>query len=155
LRLQELEGRPVTKYIRFALPFQSAREINAAEENAPWGVDLKLTPDGLQIFLKPYQPRTIALRFRKSINKNDAAKAAMNRALNLGQPVTGVPVELPFNVDGVSTDANRADGDFDGKGQTLAGELLPATLSLEGVPFKFGSTTDGALNVLVPARQTL
>jgi alpha-mannosidase len=58
-------------------------------------------------------------------------------------------------MDGISTDANRADGDFDGKGQTLAGELLPATLSLDGVTFKVGSGRDGALNMLAPAGQTL
>jgi alpha-mannosidase len=150
LRLQELEGRPVTKYIKFALPFQSAREINAAEENAPRGTDLKFTPDGLQISFKPYQPRTIALRFRKS-----PAASAISRALDAGTAFEATPLELPFDLDGVSTDANRADGDFDGKGQTLAGELFPATLSLDGVPFKFGSSTSGALNVLATAGQTL
>jgi alpha-mannosidase len=55
----------------------------------------------------------------------------------------------------VSTDANRADGDFDGHGQTLAAELLPETLVLDGVPFNFGSTAPRSLNMLVPAGQTL
>src|SRR5262249_4745442 len=47
------------------------------------------------------------------------------------------------------------DGDFDSKGQTIAAELFPPTLSLDGVHFKLGPSTDGALNVLVPAGQTL
>jgi alpha-mannosidase len=62
---------------------------------------------------------------------------------------------LPFNLDGASTDAIRADGDFDGKGHTLAAELLPAKLELDGVPFKFGSGAPAQKNVLVPAGQTL
>jgi hypothetical protein len=65
-------------------------------------------------------------------------------------PNASVPLDLPFNLDGVSTDTNRADGDFDGKGQTLAGELLPQKLQLDGLWFKFGSSSPGALNVLVP-----
>jgi len=53
-------------------------------------------------------------------------------------------------MDGVSADADRADGDFDGKRQTLAGELLPSQLVLDGIPFKLGSISPGALNVLAP-----
>src|SRR5262249_50067384 len=123
LRLQELEGRPVTTNIKLALPFQSAREINAAEETMPRGTDLKFTPNGLEINLKPYQPRTIAFHFRKP-----TAKSAISRVLNPRTAFEATPLELPFNMDGISTDANRSDGDFDGKGQTIAGELFPASL---------------------------
>jgi len=133
LRVQELYGRPVTANIKFGLPFRSAREINAAEEKASGS--LRFTPDGLRISLKPYQPRTIALRLKTK---------------HLPASFEGMPLELPFNLDGVSTDANRGDGDFDGKKQTLAGELLPRDLWLNGVPFKFGSSAPGALNVLAP-----
>src|SRR5215813_497224 len=165
LRLQELEGRVATKYVRCgyaagrSLPtrivqFQSAREINAAEENAPRGTDLKFTPDGLNITLKPYQTRTVALRFRKP-GKGNAESAAISRALEAPSSFAASPLELPFNMDGISTDANRGDGDFDGRGQTLAAELFPAMLTLDGIPFKFGSSMDRALNVLAPAGQTL
>ncbi len=133
IRVQELFGRPVVTNIKFALPFRSVREINAAEEKAVGS--LSLTPNGLQIALKPYQPRTFALRLQ--------TKPA-------SPSFQSTPLELPFNLDGVSTDANRADGDFDGKKQTLAGELLPPELSLDGVRFKLGSSAPGALNVLVP-----
>ncbi|PYS57785.1 MAG: hypothetical protein DMF76_21305 [Acidobacteria bacterium] len=64
-------------------------------------------------------------------------------------------MDLPYNLDGISTDANRADGDFDGKKQTLAGELLPSELALNGVRFKLGSGAPGALNVLVPKGETV
>jgi alpha-mannosidase len=154
LRVQELEGRPTTKYIKFSLPLQSASEINAAEESAPRAGDLKVTPNGLEISLKPYQPRTLLVRFRTS-EKGDAARSGSNRVPAADATVVATPVELPFNLDGVSTDANRADGDFDGKGQTLAAELLTARLDLDGIPFNFGSNAPGSLNVLLPAGQTL
>jgi alpha-mannosidase len=154
LRLQELEGRSSVKYINFALPVQSAREINAAEEAAPRAGDLRAPGSQLQISFRAYQPRTLAIRFRKP-NKLESNDMTVGRAMDAPSRITAAPVELPFNLDGISNDSNRADGDFDGKGQTLAGELLPAALSLDGVSFKFGSTKDGALNVLAPAGQTL
>jgi alpha-mannosidase len=64
-------------------------------------------------------------------------------------------IDLPFNLDGASTDGARTDGDFDGKKHTLAAELLPAQLTIDGVAFKFGATTPGAKQVLVPSGQTL
>ncbi len=75
-------------------------------------------------------------------------------------PPTGAarprPSTLPaFGLDGVSTDAARGDGDFDGKKHTIAAELLPARLTLDGVPFAFGSGAPGQKNVLVPAGQTV
>ncbi|HJZ80407.1 MAG TPA: glycoside hydrolase family 38 C-terminal domain-containing protein, partial [Pyrinomonadaceae bacterium] len=147
LRVQELEGRPTTKYIHFAVPIESAKEINAAEENAPRAGELKFAPDGLEITLKPYQPRTFALRLRKNL------PGASPRTTPAA--VEGENLALPFNRDGVSMDANRTDGDFDGQGQTLAGELFPARLDLDGIPFNFGSSAPGSMNVLVPAGQML
>ena len=149
LRMQELEGRPTTKCVRFHMPLRSAREINAAEENAPRAGELRSTPDGLQISLKPFQPRTIALRFKN--HQSSSTRSSVNRT----QIVSAKPIMMPFNMDGVSTDDNRADGDFDGQGQTLAGELLPNALMLDGIPFNFGSNSPRAFNVLVPAGQTL
>ena len=147
LRVQELEARHTTKYLKFGVPLQSAREINAAEESAPRSGELRFLPDGLAITLKPYQPRTFALRLGKNL------KSAWPRTVPA--TVEAAPLELPFNRDCVSTDANRADGDFDGQGQTLAAELLPARLDLDGIPFNFGSNAPGSLNVLVPAGQNL
>ena len=117
----------------FRLPSQTGRVIYAAEDEAAGS--LSFTPGGLLIALKPYQPRTFALRLK---TKPPPASSQ------------STPLDLPFNLDGVSTDTNRADGDFDGKKQTLAGELLPPELTLDGVRFKLGSSAPGALNVLVP-----
>jgi alpha-mannosidase len=139
VRVQELYGRPVETRIKFARTIRSVREINAAEESVG---ALSVQGDSLPIELKAYQPRAFALRFQ-----TPAVQSWMSSA--------SVPLDLPFNLDGVSTDTNRADGDFDGKGQTLAGELLPQKLQLDGLWFKFGSSSPGALNVLVPNGQSV
>src|SRR5206468_11585695 len=55
LRVQELHGRPARTRIKFALPIQTVREINAAEETV--GSGSTQTGD-LLVALKPYQPRT-------------------------------------------------------------------------------------------------
>jgi len=71
-------------------------------------------------------------------------------------PPAGAVVALPFNLDGISTDANHGDGDFDGKGRSLPAELLPPTLALDGVNFKTGAAmADAAKNILVSQGQRL
>ncbi len=139
VRVQELYGRPAQARIRFALPIRGAREINAAEE--PIG-SLSAQAGSLAFALKPYQPRTFALRLQVLAGSAQIARPSEQ-------------IDLPFNLDGISTDANRADGDFDGKGRTLAAELLPQRLQLNGIWYKFGPSSPGALNVLVPNGQTI
>ncbi|PYS74684.1 MAG: alpha-mannosidase [Acidobacteria bacterium] len=139
LRVQELYGRPARTPIKFALPIRSLREINAAEE--PVG-SFPISSGNLIVDLKPYQPRTFALRLQTPIDQLRRGDAS-------------APIDLPYNLDGISTDARPSDGDLDGKGQTLAAELLPPGLTIDGVRFKFGSSAPGALNVLVPMGQTL
>jgi len=139
LRVQELYGRPARTPIKFALPIRSLREINAAEE--PVG-SFPISSGNLIVDLKPYQPRTFALRLQTPIDQLRRGDAS-------------APIDLAYNLDGISTDARSSDGNLDGKGQTLAAELLPPGLTIDGVRFKFGSSAPGALNVLVPMGQTL
>jgi alpha-mannosidase len=138
LRVQERYGRPAQSRIRLPEPVQAVREINAAEELVGSFV---ASGTELAIDLKPYQPRTFALR--------------LSPRTGAAGPVVAAPLNLPFNLDGVSTDANRADGDFDGKGLSIAGELLPQELIFDGVPFKLGSSAPGGKNLLVPKGQVL
>jgi hypothetical protein len=98
----------------------------------------------LDVSLTPYQPRTFAVRF------------APEEALVRSQPaLSSWPIPLRFNLDGMSLDTDRADGDFDGKGQTMAGELWPPDLTVDGVAFTPGLSRAGVKNVLVPAGERL
>ena len=58
-----------------------------------------------------------------------------------------------FNNDGISTDADPADGNFDGGGWSLAAELLPEAVreqggpvEIDGIEYVFGSPAQGELN---------
>ncbi|MFI5176989.1 MAG: alpha-mannosidase [Vicinamibacterales bacterium] len=138
LRFQETYGRAGRTHVTLGGRVVSAREINAAEE--PVG-PLTTTGDGVTLEFTPYRPRTIAIRLAPAPAPAPSRSAAA--------------LELPFNLDGVSTDGDWQDGDFDGKGHTISGELLPRALALDGVAYTFGSSARGAKNVLVPRGQTL
>jgi alpha-mannosidase len=140
LRVQERYGRTSKTTIRFGTRILAVREINAAEEQ----VHAKAPPvaggTSLMVELKPYQPRTFALRLQSLGPAREEATAML---------------DLPFNLDGVSANSDRSDGDFDGRNQTLAAEQLPARLLLNGIPFELGPGTRTQLNVLVPKGEQL
>ncbi len=138
IRVQELYGRPARTRIAFSSPIRSAREINAAEE--PVG-ETSTEGGDLNVSLLPYRPRTFAVRLDPASTRTTARSIT--------------PIPLAFNIDGVSLDANRADGDFDGQGRTIAGEQWPAELHVDGVPFALGPNAIGTKNVLVPSGQVL
>src|SRR5439155_15472380 len=64
------------------------------------------------------------------------------------------PVTLPFNLDVISTDASRTDGNFD-SGYTYPAELMPATIIRDGIPFQLGPTNNGSFNALSCQGQTI
>jgi alpha-mannosidase len=147
VRLQEQYGLPVRATLRLPSGVLAAREVNAAEEEVgPFALPPPQAGRGggpptarptVPVDLKPYQPRTIALKLAPPAQTIAATR-------------TYEPLSLPFNLDGVTSDNDRADGDFDGRRRTIAAELLPPALSLNGIPFTFGSGATGAKNVLVP-----
>jgi len=138
IRLQELQGQPADVEIEFAAPVSSVQEINASEERGP-----RARPERgrLAVSMAPYQPRTFAIRLRRAIHKVSGPKNS--------------PVELPFDLDGISTDSARADGDFDGAGRTYPAELLPNSLTADGIVFKLGSGAPGSKNALSCKGQTI
>jgi alpha-mannosidase len=150
VRLQERYGRARHVTLRMPSGIVAAREINAAEEEVG-PINLTENTGGrgnqgprptLGLDFKPFQPRTLAL------------KLAPRGALPVSARASA-PVELPFNADGISTDKDRADGDFDGKQHTISAELLPHELHIDGVAFTFGPGTTGQKNVVVPEGQSV
>jgi alpha-mannosidase len=140
LRIQELYGKPLSG-VRIALPtgIAAAREVNAAEE--PVG-PVEPAKGLLVIDLARYQTRTFLL------------KTAAVAGAKLARPVS-TPLVLPFDIDGVSMDAARSDGDFDGRGRTIPGELFPAALTIDGVNFQLGPGSAGAKNILAANGQRI
>lgn len=130
VRLRELTGKPQEAKIQCAASISMAKELNGVEQ---FQRDLTAGGGTVDVSFTPYQPKTLAL--------------TLNNTLASVAPPPCQPVMLPYNMDGVSLDDNRTDGDFDGLGNSLAGELLPDTLVYENIPFVFGSAAAGAKNI--------
>ena len=139
LRLQELYGREASGFIaELAAPVQLANETNGQEEGR---AHLRPFKGMLACDLGPYQPRTYTLRL-----------APPRERL---QPPDSRPLPLAYNLDGVSRDDDRGDGDIDGAGHTFPGELFPERLVAEGIRFDLGPTGRGKKNVLLCRGQKL
>jgi alpha-mannosidase len=145
VRLQELAGRAQSGVrVRFARPVTAVREVNGAEEaiaehGTGGALPSPLPPLGLAdgavvLGFAPFRPRTVAV----TLAPPPATVAAP----------ADRPIDLPYDRDGISTDAAPRDGDFDGAGHTIAGELLPATFASGGVVFRTGPQGPGTANVV-------
>jgi alpha-mannosidase len=168
VRLQERYGAPTRTNVRLPAGVTGVREVNAAEEEVgpfaqPQGrgnQPAQPRPLLANVELKPYQPRTLAFRLAPAVAGASATMFTGRGAAAQGetaapQPITAIErvsasIQLPFNLDGVTTDQDRDDGDFDGRKRTIAAELLPKALTLGGVQFQLGSGAPGVKNVLVP-----
>jgi alpha-mannosidase len=139
VRLVELDGRPQLNIkISFAAPITSAREVNGQEQPAG---PAQISGGALLTSFTAYQPRTFAVK--------------------LGAPparVAGVrstPVPLKYDLAVASNDGAHSAGGFDGKGNALAAEMLPAQITFNDVPFRLAPATSWALNAVVARGQTI
>ncbi len=137
VRLQELAGQAQTAQLSFATPILTARQVTGAEDPI---ASLYPSAGKLTVSLGAYQPMTLALTL--------ASPSEF-----IARP-TSTPVTLPFNLDAISTDGNRTDGDFD-QGYTYPAELMPPTVVRDSVTFQLGPTNDGALNAVSCQGQTI
>ena len=137
VRLQELTGQAQIVQLSAATAITAARQVTGGEEPIA-----TLTPvDGkLTVALTAYKPLTLALTL--------AAPTSL-----VTKPVS-VPVALPYNLDAISTDANRVNGNFD-SGFTFPAELLPTAIVRDGITFQLGPTNDGANNAVSCLGQTI
>jgi alpha-mannosidase len=139
VRLKELTGKPASNVrVTSASPIAAAREVDGQESEVGAA---KIESGALVTDLQPFHLRAFALKLGEA-----PARAATPDVQT---------VSLPYDIDAASTDANRADGDFDGQGRTLAAEQLPAKLECDGIGFAPGSTKDGEKNALVCRGQTI
>jgi alpha-mannosidase len=139
LRLVELDGKPQRDVrISFAAPVTSAREVNGQEQ--PLG-QATVSSGGLRESFGAYQPRTFAVRLAAS-----ATKVARVRS---------VPVTLHYDLATTSNKGDRSEGGFDGKGNTLPAETLPAEIVFDDVPFQLAPAKTGTPNAVVAKGQTI
>jgi alpha-mannosidase len=144
VRLVELDGKPQPNIkVSFAVPIASAREINGQEQ----AVGPATVSGGVLVTsFTAYQPRTFAVKLAAP-----TAKVA---------GVRSVPVSLKYDLAVASDDGTHSADGFDGKGNTLPAEMLPAQITFNDVQFRLApatlaSTTTGAPNAVVAKGQTL
>jgi alpha-mannosidase len=138
LRAVEMDGKPASSvHFVFASPVAAARELNGQEQ--PIG-PAETSHGQLVTSFSPYQPRTFALK----LGATEVRAAA----------IRSQPVKLPYTL-AVATDddTKTPGGGFDGHGNALPAEMLPAQIDYNGVTFTLAAA--GAANALVPNGQSL
>ena len=140
LRMVELDGTPAENVrVSFVGPVVAAREINAQEQ--PVG-PANVSDGELVTSFTAYQPRTFALRL-------GAPKAKVD-------PMHSQPVALHYDLAVASNDDTKVvGGGFDGAGNAMPAEMLPATITYHGVEFKLGPAKTGVPNAVVAQGQTI
>ena len=139
LRLVELDGKPQPDvHISFASPITGAREVNGQEQ--PVGT-AEVEAGDLVTSFGAYQPRTFAIRLTPPKSNVPSVRST--------------PVSLHYDL---ATATNHGTADktgFDGKGDALPAEMLPAQILFNGVVFKLGPARTGALNAIVTNGQSI
>ena len=88
-----------------------------------------------------YQPRTFALKLAAAPVK--------------GEPLRSTVVPLKYDLATTTEDGTKSAAGFDGKGNALPAEMLPAQLVFNGVQFQLGPAKSGAHNAQVAKGQTI
>ena len=139
VRLVELDGRPQPDvHVSFAAPITAAREINGQEQ--PVG-NAQLTGGELVTSFTAYQPRTFAL-------KVGSAPAS-------AEPVRSAPVTLRYDVAAASNTGDSLKGGFDGKGDALPAEMLPAQITFNDVIFHLAPSKTGTPDAVAAKGQRI
>jgi alpha-mannosidase len=139
LRLVELDGKPQPDvHISFAAPVTGAREVNGQEQ--PLG-EAHVAGGELVTAFSAYQPRTFALRIGAAPAPVEAPHFA--------------PVTLTYDLATASNTGDATKGGFDGKGEALAAEMLPAELPFNGVAFHLPKAKTGTPNAVVARGQRI
>jgi alpha-mannosidase len=139
VRLVELEGRPQRDVrISFNASIVSAREVNGQEQ------PLASTPvngGALVTSFSAYQPRTFAVKLAAAPTRVAAVRSA--------------PVTLHYDLAAASNDGTKSDSGFDGKGNALPAEMLPAQITFNDVQFQLAPAKTGSPNAVVAKGQTI
>jgi alpha-mannosidase len=139
LRLVELDGKPQPDVrISFDAAITAAHEVNGQEQSLG-----PATVNGGALFtsFSAYQPRTFAVKLAAAPIRVATARSA--------------PVTLRYDVATASNDGTKSQGGFDGKGNALPAEMLPAQITFNDVQFQLASAQTGVPNAVVANGQTI
>ncbi|WP_422448703.1 glycoside hydrolase family 38 C-terminal domain-containing protein [Thermoanaerobacterium sp. DL9XJH110] len=140
VRMYETQGKEVTASIAFAANIIDAEETNLLEEGtAPASFGGKV----LTAQLGRYEIKTFRVKLEKPFYTDTKPE------------VTRIDLGSEYNLDGMSFNSNRKDGDLDGSGNTFAAELIPDEVISEGVAFEMGPRDDGRDNMVRAAGQEI
>ena len=139
VRLVELDGKPQSDVrVSFAAPIVSAREVNGQEQ--PMG-DVAVKDGALVTSFGAYQPRTFALKLAAPSTKVAS--------------IHSEPVELSYDVATTTNDGDKSTAGFDGNGNALPAEMLPAQIPFDGVQFRLAAAKAGIPNAITSKGQTI
>ena len=116
----------------------SAREVNGQEQ--PLG-NATVTDGALVASFGAYQPRAFALKLIPA--KVDAMS------------IKSAPVTLKYDIATATNDGDHSNAGFDGKGNSLPAEMLPAQIRFNDVAFQLAQAKSGAPNALLAKGQTI
>ena len=139
VRLVELDGKPHSGVrLSFAVPIRGAREVNGQEQ--PVG-PATVTGGVLITSFGAYEPRTFALRLAPPATRVAAVRS--------------VAIDLPYDSAVASNDGTRSGGGFDGQGNALPAEMLPARIAFDGAQFRLAAAKTGAPDAVVAKGQVV
>jgi alpha-mannosidase len=139
VRMVELAGKPQPEVrVTFNAPITAAREVNGQEQ--PVGA-ARVDGGALVSSFSAYQPRTFAVKLAAPPNKPYAVHSA--------------PVPLKYDLATASNDGTKSQGGFDGRGDALPAEMLPAQINFNGVEFQLAPARTGVRNALLAKGQTI
>jgi alpha-mannosidase len=139
VRMVELAGKPQPDVrVTFSAPITAAREVNGQEQ--PVGA-ATVNGGALLTSFSAYQPRTFAVKLVAPRTKLDAVRSA--------------PVRLKYDLASASNDGTKSAGGFDGGGNALPAEMLPAQIKFHDVEFQLAPARTGAPNAVLAKGQTI
>ena len=137
VRLQELGGQEARVRLSATEGIAAARELNGVEKLIS---PLPMEGGALRLDFLPYQIRSVGL----SLVPRQRITAPSSTA-----------VKLDYNLDAMSFNSNRADGNVDRETRTYPAEMLADQLQVGGVVYQLGPRVDGSKNAMVADGQVI
>ena len=139
VRMVELDGKPAKDVrVKFAGPVESATAVNGQEQ-----AEGPATVKGgeLETSFMPYQMQSFAVKLGAPPVRLNAVKAE--------------PVKLAYDLAASSNDDTKTVGGFDAQGDALPAEMLPATVSVDGVELHLAPAGTGKMDAVVAKGQKI